>query len=104
MPSPNAETSSESFNPPLEAGFLSAPRILSCPSNPVDVDLDASPEGVSCCPDLPTPRRRHPMRTGVADRNLNGDWTDNYGSDGVNVLPGDAVRFVRRPILTTIRQ
>ena len=36
------------------------------------------------------------MRAIAADRNLDGDWTDNHGSDGVNVLFGTVnARFVR---------
>ena len=93
---PEADTSSAVFRTLLEDGHLSGADILSCPSNPMDVDLEDWMEGMSYYVDPRTPRRRHPMRALAADRNLYGDWSDNHGEDGVNVLFGsDRVQFVR---------
>ncbi len=93
---PNAHHSSESFAMLLEAGYLPAKEMLSCPSNVVDVDLTDKIAGASYYFDANTPHERHLMRAVVADRNLDGDWTGNHGPDGVNVLFGtELVRFVR---------
>ncbi len=92
---PNADTGSESFRLLLEGGYLPERELLSCPSNPVYVDPELSSKAVSYYIDPQTPRERHPMRAVVADRNLDGDWTDNHGEDGVNVLfGGEMVGFV----------
>ncbi len=88
----------ESFRMLFDAGYLQAPQVLSCPSNSVDVDISeasGTPETVSYYMDPGTPYQRHPMRAVMADRNLDGDWTDNHGEDGVNVLFTDnSVQFV----------
>ena len=44
---PESDTTGKSFGMLLEEGYLSDPAPLSCPSNPVDADPDAGPEGVS---------------------------------------------------------
>ncbi len=77
-------------------------QILSCPSNSVDVDLDAGMAGTSYYYDSATPYQRHSMRAVLADRNYYGDqppgeeaWQDNHGPDGVNVLFTDySVQFL----------
>ncbi len=93
---PASDTSSATFRLLLEGGFLPDKQILSCPSNVVEVDLGGSLAGTSHYIDPRAPNKRHIMRALAADRNLYGDWTDNHGQDGVNVLfSGGAVRFVR---------
>ncbi len=93
---PECDSSSGSFRQLLENNYLQNKNVLSCPSNSVAVDLDRGPGGISYYIDPRTPHHRHPMRAISADRNLYGDWTDNHGPDGVNVLfGGAAVQFVR---------
>ncbi len=92
---PASSTSSASFLQLMEEGYLPGAEILSCPSNSVDVDLQGGPEALSYYIDPRTPLLRHPMRAIAADRNLHGDWRDNHGPDGVNVLMGgETVQFL----------
>ncbi len=100
---PNADTGSGSFRLLLEGDYLPDPDTLSCPSNPLEVDLDGGPEGTGYYVDSYTPPRRHPLRALAADRNLYGDWTENHGDDGfwrgrvVRRRWGRRGRWQRRP-------
>ncbi len=87
--------SGESFETLHETDYLVNLQILSCPSNSLDIELPLDSTGTSYYIDPGTPYQRHPMRAVLADRNLDGDWRDNHGPDGVNVLFSDySVQFV----------
>ncbi len=102
------ENSAEFFEVLYDGGYFDNLRLLACPGNPREIDIEDDgdgeydSEGINYYVDFTAPYQRHGSRAMMADANeadtdgtSREHWSANHGEDGVNVLFNDmASRFV----------